>query len=346
MVPFAGFEMPVQYPSGIVQEHLAVRNAVGLFDVSHMGEFRIRGNDALAFLQKVTINDVAKIGTHRVQYTAMCDEDGGIIDDLLLYRLDDSYLMVVNAANAEKDLAWIRSHADGDVDIADESEETILLAVQGPRSLETLSGLSSVPLRELEYYSWTDSSVAGVPALVSRTGYTGELGFEIYIQNKPGAASNVWDAIVDAGKEFGIIPIGLGARDTLRLEMGFCLYGNDIDRTTNPLEAGLGWITKFDKGEFIGREAIMSARDSGLQRRLVGFVVEGKAVARHGYGIYAAGDHIGDVTSGTFSPVLQVAIGMGYVQRDRANVGDSILIDIRGKKVSASIVKMPFVQTR
>ncbi|MBM4167582.1 MAG: glycine cleavage system aminomethyltransferase GcvT [Ignavibacteria bacterium] len=344
IVPFAGFEMPVQYPGGIVQEHLAVRNAVGLFDVSHMGEFRIRGSDATAFLQRVTINDVSRLDPGRVQYTAMCYEDGGMIDDLLLYHLGDSYMMVVNAANAEKDLLWIRDHANGDVEIEDESEETILLAVQGPKALETLSTISATGLSDLAYYAWTQTKIAGVPVLVSRTGYTGEIGFELYIRGNADIGVKVWDAIVDAGKDFGIAPVGLGARDTLRLEMGFCLYGNDIDLTTNPLEAGLGWITKLEKGGFIGREAIVAARSAGLQKLLVGFVGEGKSVPRHGYGIFSGGVRIGHVTSGTFSPVLQQPIGMGYVHPDRARVGEKIFVDIRGKMVGATIVKPPFVK--
>jgi len=344
MVSFAGFEMPVQYPNGIVQEHLAVRNAVGVFDVSHMGEFQVRGRVAQSLLQRVTVNDVSKLTPYRVQYTAMCYENGGMIDDLLLYNLGDSFMMVVNAANAEKDLAWLRQHAEGDVEIVDESDETALLAVQGPRSLDTLSRICSAPLSELQYYWWTRSTIAGVPVLVSRTGYTGELGFEIYFKGTPAAASTLWDTVFDAGKEFGVVPIGLGARDTLRLEMGFCLYGNDIDQTTNPLEAGLGWITKLDKGDFLGREALASAHAAGLQRKLIGFAVKDKAVARHGYGIFSDGVQIGHVTSGTFSPVLQQAIGMGYVRDGRTNVGDAISIDIRGKMVSATIVKMPFVR--
>lgn len=342
MVDFAGFEMPVQY-SGIIEEHLAVRKAVGLFDVSHMGEFEVRGRDALPFLQYVTINDVAKLAEGKVQYTAMCYDNGGIVDDLLLYHLGDRYLLVVNASNIQKDFEWLMSHRFGDVQLTDVSERTALLAVQGPQSLATLQKISSTDLSALAYYHFTRGTIAGIPMIISRTGYTGELGFELYLEAEPLNCEKVWKAIVEAGKEFGISPAGLGARDTLRLEKGFCLYGNDIDQTTLPLEAGLGWITKLDKGDFIGKQAMMEAKSSGLKRRLVGFTLPDKVIARHGYPLMVNGRSVGHVTSGTFSPVLQRGIAMGYVETAYASVGSTVNVQVRGKDVPATIVKIPFV---
>ena len=342
MVDFAGFEMPVQY-SGIIEEHLAVRNAVGVFDVSHMGEFEVRGRDALSFLQYVTINDVAKLVEGKAQYTAMCYDNGGIVDDLLLYHLGDRYLLVVNASNIQKDFAWLVSHRRGDVQLIDVSDRTALLAVQGPKSLATLQQISSVDLSTLEYYHFARGTIAGIPALISRTGYTGELGFELYLEAEPLNCEKVWKAIFEAGKEFGIVPAGLGARDTLRLEKGFCLYGNDIDQTTLPLEAGLGWITKLDKGDFIGRQAIMNANLSGLKRRLVGLTLPDKVIARPGYPLTVNGKSVGHVTSGTFSPSLQRGIAMGYVETPYAEVGSTVNVQVRGKNTPATIVKIPFV---
>jgi aminomethyltransferase len=342
LVEFAGFEMPVQY-SGIIDEHLAVRKRVGVFDVTHMGEFVVRGTDAVKFLQKMTINDISHLFEGRVQYSAMCYDDGGIVDDLLVYHCGDHYMLVVNASNAKKDFEWLKSHLEGDVELIDRSDEFSLLAVQGPQSLATLNKITDAPLSAMKYYHFTRGRLAGEEMLISRTGYTGELGFELYFRWDDTVAKKVWDAITDAGKEFGIAPIGLGARDTLRLEMGYCLYGNDIDQTTHPLEAGLGWITKLDKGDFLGKSAMVKAKAEGLRRKLVGFTLSEKAVARHGYPLTVKGIEIGHVTSGTFSPTLERAIGLGYVSLGNGNIGNIIHVGIRGKDVPATVVNIPFV---
>jgi aminomethyltransferase len=343
IVSFAGYEMPVQY-TGIVDEHRRVREHVGLFDVSHMGEVEIAGKDALAFVQRVTINDAGKLFDGRVQYSAMCYEDGGIVDDLLVYHRGDHFLMVVNSANLEKDLEWMRRHATGDVRIRNTTDETCLIAVQGPHSLSTLRKLTDVEVSDLPYYHFLQTPIAGVETMVSRTGYTGELGYELYLPAVPPQAEAVWDALTEAGREFGIGPAGLGARDTLRLEMGYPLYGNDIDQTTNPIEAGLGWITKFEKGDFVGREALLAAKKEGVKRRLVGFMLKEKAVPRQHYGLHADGDRIGTVTSGTFSPTLENGIGMGYVDNRCAEPGTEIALDVRNRKFGATVVSLPFVK--
>ncbi|MBI3585898.1 MAG: glycine cleavage system aminomethyltransferase GcvT [Ignavibacteriales bacterium] len=343
LVEFGGFEMPVQY-TGIIEEHLVVRKKVGVFDVSHMGEFEVRGKDALSFLQKTTVNDVSKLHEGRVQYSAMCYENGGIVDDLLVYHCGDHYMLVVNASNTQKDFDWLQSHVSGDVDLKDKSDSFALLAVQGPKSLQTLQKLTSVDLSKIEYYHFTRGTVAGVPMIISRTGYTGEMGFELYLESNAATCSTIWQVIFDAGKEYGIAPIGLGARDTLRLEMGFCLYGNDIDQTTHPLEAGLGWITKLNKGDFLGKPALVKAKEEGLKRRLVGFTLKEKAFPRHGYELKSNSTSIGQVTSGTFSPSLEYGIGMGYVSAAFSEPGSSIEIVIRGKGIPAQVVKLPFVQ--
>jgi aminomethyltransferase len=343
LVEFGGFEMPVQY-TGIIQEHLAVRKRVGVFDVSHMGEFEVTGKDALAFLQLMTINDVSKLEEGRAQYSAMCYDDGGIVDDLLVYHCGDRYMLVVNASNTKKDFEWLKSHLEGEVDLRDVSDATSLLAVQGPQSLVVLQKLTDVSLSALEYYHFTRGKLAGVPMLISRTGYTGELGFELYFDADAAAAQKVWKAVFDAGKGSNIAPIGLGARDTLRLEMGYCLYGNDIDQTTHPLEAGLGWITKLNKGEFIGKSPLVKAKQEGMKRKLVGFTLPEKAVARHGYALSVNGSQVGQVTSGTFSPSLERGIGMGYVEAAHAETGRTVNVLIRGTEVPASIVKIPFLQ--
>ena len=342
LVEFAGFEMPVQY-SGIIDEHLAVRKRVGVFDVSHMGEFEVSGKDALAFLQMMTVNDVSRLTEGRIQYSAMCYDDGGIVDDLLVYHCGDRFMLVVNASNTRKDFEWLQRHLKGDVELKDISDSVSLLAVQGPQSLATLQKLTSVDLKSLEYYHFTRGKVAGVEMKISRTGYTGELGFELYFDADASLARKVWDAVFDAGKEFGVAPIGLGARDTLRLEMGYCLYGNDIDQTTHPLEAGLGWITKLNKGDFVGRAAILKAKEQGIARSLSGFTLAERAVARHGYPLSVKGSTVGQVTSGTFSPSLERAIGMGYVATGYAQIGGTVNVVIRGKEVPASIVEIPFV---
>lgn len=343
IVPFAGYEMPVQY-SGIVEEHHTVRNTVGVFDVSHMGEFFVEGPQALSFLQQVTINDVSKLVPGKAQYSAMCYDNGGIVDDLLVYRLaEDSFMVVVNAANIDKDWEWMKSHCPSEVKFENKSDNIALLAIQGPKSQVTLQKLTQVNLSSIPYYHFVQGTLAGVDMIISRTGYTGELGFEIYFDGVH--AENIWDAIFDAGKEFNIAPIGLGARDTLRLEMGYCLYGNDIDQTTHPLEAGLGWITKLDKGEFIGKAAIQQAKADGLKRKLVGLMLNDKAIPRHGYSIILAdGFAIGTVTSGTFSPSLGKGIAMGYVSLSHSTVGSPVYIEVRGKKVEARVVQTPFLK--
>ncbi len=345
IVEFAGFEMPVLY-SSIIEEHRAVRGSVGMFDVSHMGEFEIRGSDALALVQRVTTNDASKLAFGKAQYSAMCYPEGGIVDDLLVYRFENHFMFVVNASNIAKDFEWIMSNRGTlSAEVVDRSDATSLLAVQGPKSLETLRKLTQADLSAIPYYGFMRAEVAGVPMVVSRTGYTGELGFEIYFPSAPATGESVWNAVMAAGAEFDIKPVGLGARDTLRLEMGFCLYGNDIDRTTNPLEAGLGWITKFDKGEFIGRETLASVRQSGVKRKLVGFTVrEERAVPRHGYEIRKDGTVLGHVTSGTVSPSMEIGIGLGYVPVDAAQPGSSLSIAIRAKEVSAEVVKLPFIR--
>ncbi|NUN68927.1 MAG: glycine cleavage system aminomethyltransferase GcvT [Bacteroidetes bacterium] len=342
IVPFGGFEMPVQY-AGIMEEHKTVRTAVGVFDVSHMGEFFAQGPNALSFLQSITVNDVSKLTPGKAQYSAMCYEDGGIVDDLLVYMLaDQSYMIVVNAANIDKDWAWMQQHCPAGVTFVNNSDETALLAVQGPSSLATMQKLTSVDLSVIPYYGFVRGTLAGVEMTISRTGYTGELGFEIYFGVEH--ASKVWDAVFDAGKEFSIAPIGLGARDTLRLEMGYCLYGNDIDQTTNPIEGGLGWITKLAKGDFIGKPVLERCKADGPKRKLVGMMLQEKAVPRHGYPLLVNGKPTGVVTSGTFSPSLEKGIAMGYVGAAHAAPGTTVQIDVRGKSVDATVVALPFLK--
>lgn len=345
LVEFGGFEMPVQY-SSIIEEHRAVRNAVGIFDVSHMGEFEVWGRGALEFVQRATVNDVTKLVPGKAQYSVMCYDDGGIVDDLLVYHLGDHFMLVVNAANIEKDFAWLHGHVFGDVDLRDVSDQTALLAVQGPKSLPLLQKLTRVDLFSIPYYHFVQGELAGVSMTISRTGYTGELGVELFLHADPSRCKDVWGKILEAGLEFGIQPVGLGARDTLRLEMGYCLYGNDIDATTNPLEAGLGWITKLDKGEFIGRASLLKAKQDGLKRKLVGFTVEERAFPRHGYEISLNGSAIGRVTSGTFSPTLEKGIGMGYVETAYSAPGTAVEVVVRAKTVPATIVKLPFVHRK
>lgn len=343
MVEFAGYSMPIQY-SGIIAEHKRVRSTVGVFDVSHMGEFEVRGADAFAFVQRMTTNDVTKLVEGGVQYSAMCYDDGGIVDDLLVYHCGDYIQLVVNASNMAKDFAWLHEHISGDVQLIDKSDETALLAIQGPKALETMAKVTTADLASLKYYTFTRGSVAGVPCLISRTGYTGELGFEVYMPNDEALGKKVWEAIFAAGAEFDIEPIGLGARDTLRLEVGFCLYGNDIDQSTHPLDAKLGWITKLQKGEFIGRDAMLAAKEAGLKRALVGMTVEGRLVPRHGYPIIVDGVEAGVVTSGTMSPLLEKGIAMGYVPVTHEAPGSTVHVRIRNQDVAATVVKLPFIQ--
>lgn len=342
LVPFAGYEMPVQY-AGIIDEHRAVRTAVGVFDVSHMGEFYAEGPNAMAFLQSVTVNDVSKLTPGKAQYSALCYEHGGIVDDLIVYMLAErSYMVVVNAANIAKDWEWMSRHRPDGVTFTDRSDETALLAVQGPSSLATLQPLTGVDLAAIPYYHFVRGTLAGTPMIISRTGYTGEPGFELAFD--PSSAEAVWEAVFASGAPHGIQPIGLGARDTLRLEMGYCLYGNDIDDTTHPLEAGLGWITKLGKGDFVGRSVLEKAKADGLTRKLVGMVLKEKAVPRHGYPIIVAGAPAGVVTSGTFSPSLEKGIAMGYVPVSAAVPGTTVHIDVRGKHAEAEVVPLPFVK--
>ncbi|MFZ4621916.1 MAG: glycine cleavage system aminomethyltransferase GcvT [Bacteroidota bacterium] len=342
IVPFGGFEMPVQY-AGIMEEHKTVRTAVGVFDVSHMGEFFASGVNAMPFLQKITVNDVSKLTPGKAQYSAMCYEDGGIVDDLLIYMLaENSYMIVVNAANIDKDWEWMKKHCPSDVQFENRSDSLALLAIQGPKSLATLQKLTAVDLSAIPYYNFVQGTLCGVDMTISRTGYTGELGFEIYFDVKHSEA--VWNAIFEAGKEFSIAPIGLGARDTLRLEMGYCLYGNDIDQTTNPIEGGLGWITKLAKGDFTAKPVIEKTKADGPKRKLVGMMLQEKAVPRHGYPLLVNGKNIGVVTSGTFSPSLEKGIAMGYVDAPYFEIGNKIQIDVRGKSVEAVIVSLPFLK--
>ena len=336
MVPFAEFSMPLQY-TGITDEHNGVRTSVGVFDVSHMGEFTISGNDAENFLQLLTTNDIKKLAIGQAQYSTMCLENGGIIDDLVIYRFDDHYMMVVNAANIESDFQWISNKIKGDVTLRDISDETNLIAVQGPKSGGLLHGITDHNLSKLKFYHFIETNVAGYPVVLSRTGYTGELGFEIYGNDESILA--IWDKLFDT-QELQVLPVGLGARDTLRMEMKYTLYGMDIDRGTTPIEAGLRWITKFDKGAFIGRESLMD-ENIEYKKRLVCFEMMERAVPRHNYDIFVNEKQIGMVTSGTQSPSLNKGIGLGYVEIEYANSGTKIDIDIRGRKKSAIIMKPP-----
>jgi aminomethyltransferase len=340
MIEFASWEMPAQY-SGIIDEVLAVRRRVGVFDVSHMGEFEVTGPGASEFLQGLVTNNLEKMYDGRVQYNAMCLPTGGMIDDLLVYRFSLSrWMLVVNAANIDKDSDWITKNAPGSVKVEDATQDTTLIALQGPRAEDLLRDLTETDLSAIEYYHFTSGKVAGESAVISRTGYTGEDGFEMYLGNQSGP--RVWRELLSGGKEFGIAPAGLGARDTLRLEAGFCLYGNEMDEETNPLEANLSWITKLKKGPFIGRDAIQRAKETGLAKGLVGFEMTERGVARHGYRVFRANDEIGKVSSGSYSPTLDKMIGMAHVRPDCAEPGTQIQIEIRGRMVAAVIVELPF----
>ena len=342
LVPFGGWEMPVQY-SGIVEEHRTVRSAVGLFDVSHMGEFEFRGPGALPFLQRLTTNDVAALEVGQVQYSLMCVPDGGIVDDLTLYRIKDSeFLMTVNAANIEKDWSWVTEHLSGDVRAENVSEITALLAVQGPRAEGLIK--ADLDVTRIGYYRFAHGRVYGAESYISRTGYTGEDGFELYLYAHD--AEKVWTALLDEGKALGIVPVGLGARDTLRLEMKYALYGNDIDETTNPIEAGLGWVVKLGKGDFIGREAIWKVKETGPSRKLVGFEMVDRAVPRHGYRILKDGREVGVVTSGSYGPSVDKYIGIGYAPTECSAPGSEFEVEVRGKGQRARVVPTPFYPSR
>jgi aminomethyltransferase len=344
LVEFAGFEMPVYYTS-IVEEHLAVRNSVGIFDVSHMGEIFVKGPDALSFVQKITINDASKLKPGKAQYSAMCYENGGIVDDLLVYKLNYGFMLVVNASNKDKDFNWMKSNVSNEnVELIDKSDDYALIAVQGPRSTDTIQPLIDFDISQLKYYTFTEGKILGTPAIISRTGYTGELGYEIYFEGDETIAEKIWNALLESGKQFGIKCCGLGARDSLRLEMGYCLYGNDIDETTNPLEAGLGWITKLDKEFFIGKDALLKVREEGLKRQLKGFELIEKGIPRHGNQIFFEGQNIGFVTSGTQSPSLNKPIGLGYFAVDSIDENSIFEIDNRGKRLKAKLTKVPFIQ--
>ncbi|MBJ6110113.1 glycine cleavage system aminomethyltransferase GcvT [Hymenobacter sp. BT523] len=343
MVPFAGYDMPVRYSSDL-DEHHTVRRAVGIFDVSHMGEFRLRGPEALDLIQRVTSNDASKLTDGKAQYSCLPNHDGGIVDDLLVYKLaDNDYLLVVNASNIEKDWNWIRHHNTKGVEMEDISDRTSLFAVQGPKASAALQSLTDVDLSSIPYYSFVQGTFAGAPdVIISATGYTGAGGFELYIPNE--SAAMVWDKIMTAGQPYGIKPIGLGARDTLRLEMGYCLYGNDIDDTTSPLEAGLGWITKFTK-DFTNSENLKKQKEAGVHKKLVGFVMDGPGIPRGHYELVDAdGQKIGDVTSGTQSPSLSKGIGLGYVKTEFAAPGTQIFVQIRGKNLPATVSKLPLTK--
>jgi aminomethyltransferase len=341
MVPFAGYNMPVQY-EGVNAEHEIVRTGVGVFDVSHMGEFFLKGENALALIQKITSNDASKLVDGKAQYTCLPNNDGGIVDDLIIYKIEDNhYMIVVNASNIEKDWNWISKHNDLGVEMQDLSESYSLLAIQGPKAAEAMQSLTSIDLINMPYYTFQIGEFAGVNNVtVSATGYTGSGGFEIYFKNED--AETIWNNIFKAGADFGIKPIGLAARDTLRLEMGFCLYGNDINDTTSPLEAGLGWITKFDK-EFTNSENLKKQKEAGVTRKLVAFELTERGIPRHDYEIVDAnGNVVGIVTSGTMSPSLGIAIGLGYVPTALSAVDSEIFIRIRNKDIAAKIVKLPF----
>lgn len=343
MVPFAGFNMPVQY-TGINDEHETVRTAVGMFDVSHMGEFILKGEKALDLIQKVSSNDASKLYDGKVQYGYLPNENGGIVDDFLTYKIDDkTYLLVVNASNIDKDWDWISKFNTEGVEMKNISDETSLFAVQGPKAADALQKLTDIDLAPMEYYSFQKGVFAGIEnVLVSATGYTGAGGFEIYVANEN--AEKVWNAIMEAGQEFGIKPIGLGARDTLRLEMGFCLYGNDIDDNTSPLAAGLGWVTKFSK-DFVNSENLKAEKEKGVSQKLVGFEMIDRGIPRHDYEIVdAEGNKIGRVTSGTQSPSLKKSIGLGYVDAAFAKEGTEIFISIRNQPIKAIVRKPPFVK--
>ena len=341
MVPFAGYNMPVQY-EGINIEHETVRNGVGVFDVSHMGEFYLKGEKALDLIQKVSSNDASLLHDGKVQYSCLPNNEGGIVDDLLVYRIaNEEYLLVVNASNIEKDWNWISKHNTFGVQMENKSSAVSLLAIQGPDAAEALQSLTDIDLFNMKYYNFEIGTFAGIEnVIVSATGYTGSGGFEIYFENKD--AENIWNAIFKAGEKFGIKPIGLAARDTLRLEMGFCLYGNDINDTTSPIEAGLGWITKFTK-DFINAESLKNQKETGILKKLVAFEIIEKGIPRHGYEIVNENDEIiGEVTSGTMSPSLKKGIGMGYVTKENSKVGSSIFIKVRNKSIPAVVVKLPF----
>jgi len=347
IINFGSWQMPVQY-SGIIEEHKAVRNAAGLFDASHMGEVLISGKDALNLVQRLITNDASQMKAGKVIYSPMCYEDGGIVDDLLVYKLEnDQYMMVVNASNTTKDLRWINKNAElfENVDVVDKSEYYALIALQGPLSLQIISSIMDEgmdkDISDLKYYSFVKTEVNGIDAIVSRTGYTGELGFEIYLEK--GKAAPVWSMLLEAGNKKGLKPAGLGARDTLRLEKAMCLYGNDIDETTNPLEADLAWTVELSKEDFNGKKELEKVKEAGIDRKLVGFVMSERGIPRHGYEVKVEGKVVGEVTSGSYSPSLDRNIGLAYIDKKYTSIGRKIDISIRKRDVNAKIVEKPFI---
>ncbi len=341
MVPFAGYNMPVQY-EGVNAEHETVRQGVGVFDVSHMGEFFLKGENALALIQKITTNDASKLVPGKAQYTCMPNNDGGIVDDLIIYMIaENEFMLVVNASNIEKDWNWISKHNDLNVEMENRSEDWSLLAIQGPKAAEAMQSLTDVDLSAIKFYTFQITDFAGIPnVVVSATGYTGSGGFEVYVKNED--VAQLWEKVFEAGADWGIKPIGLAARDTLRLEMGYCLYGNDITDTTSPIEAGLGWITKFTK-DFVNAEALKTQKENGVSRKLVAFELTERGIPRKDYEIVdGEGTAIGEVTSGTMSPSLSKGIGLGYVTIENSKVDSEIFIQIRKKQVAAKVVKLPF----
>lgn len=346
MVPFGGWEMPVQY-AGVIEEHLAVRERAGLFDVSHMGEIEVRGPDALALVQKLTTNDAARLVDGQVQYSALCYPDGGVVDDVTVYRSSAShFLFCVNASNTDKDFAWMQQvHAGSGLagaTLTNRSADFAQLALQGPQAATILKRLASIDLAAIGTYRFREGDVGGVPALISRTGYTGEDGFELYLP--AAAAVGLWNRLLDAGRPEGLVPIGLGARDTLRLEKGYALYGHELSAEISPLEAGLGWIVKLDKGEFVGRDALLGQQTAGIPRRLVGLLMEERGIPREGYPVFAGEVQVGTVTSGTMSPTLKVGIALALVESSCAVPGRELRVGIRDRTLRARIVKPPFVK--
>ena len=343
MVPFAGYNMPVQY-TGVNEEHFAVREKVGIFDVSHMGQFFVEGPKSMDLLQYVTTNDVTKLDDGKAQYTCLPNGNGGIVDDLIVYKMaDNKYFVVVNAANIQKDWDHINKYnKDFGAELRNVSDEMSLIAIQGPKATDTLQKLTDKNLADIPFYHFSIGTVAGISdVIISNTGYTGSGGFELYFKNED--AEKMWDALTEAGEEFGLMPCGLASRDTLRLEKGFCLYGNDIDDSTSPLEAGLGWITKLDT-EFVDKERLAKQKEEGITKKLVGFEMQEKAIPRHGYDIVdAEGNKIGHVTSGTMSPMKKIGIGLAYVDKPHYKTGSDIFVQVRNKNIPAKVVKTPFV---
>lgn len=341
-MPFAGYNMPVRYSSD-KEEHLTVRKSVGVFDVSHMGEFMLKGPHAIDLIQWVSSNDASKLVDGQAQYACFPNDKGGIVDDFLVYRMDEaSYMLVVNASNIEKDWNWIKSQDKWGVEMEDISDETVLLAVQGPKAVETLQKLTDIDLAAVKFYTFVNGVLAGKQMIISATGYTGSGGFELYIKKED--AEEIWHKLFDAGADFDIKPIGLGARDTLRLEKGFCLYGNDITDETSPLEAGLGWVTKFTK-PFVNSDNLKAQKEAGVTKKLVGFIMEDKGIPRQGYPIVdVEGNPLGEVTSGTMSPSANIGIGMGYVSKSHSAQDTEVFVQVRNKTLKAKVVKPPFIK--